>query len=297
MLPIYQPGLNKVIRTALRPFSWLIPAKFHIPIYGPYTIDLGEERSIKFTCNPTSYLGRLLFWGGERNFEYHVVRVFKELIKNETGFLDIGTNIGYYSMVAKALNPGIKVIGFEPMPAAIKYFRMNQQLNGFQDIELIPKALSNEAGEFTFYSVYNPKYDKVEDHLAGDGSLNAGTMDNKLSKEITVTAITLDSFLEKRPDLKVGFVKLDTEASEHLVLAGASKLLSEHRPIIMCEVLKGQIEAELETIFSNADYQYFKALKAGLMEVTTLVRNDDQNDYFMVPKEKIHKIQKFVLKK
>lgn len=295
MLAIYNPGFNKVIRTVLRPFASLIPAQYHIPIYGPYSIDLGKNRSIRFTCNPTSYLGRLLFWGGEKNFEYHVVRVFKELIAQEAGFLDIGTNIGYYSMVAKAINPSIKVVGFEPMPAAIKYFKLNQDLNGFDDIELIPNALSNEAGEFTFYSVYNPKYDKVEDHLAGDGSLNSGTMANKTSREIKVTAITLDSFLESRPDLNIGFVKLDTEASEHFVLRGASKLLSEHRPIIMCEVLKGQIESELEEIFTQADYTYYHALAKGLVEVDTLHRTDNHNDYFMVPKERISEISRFVV--
>jgi FkbM family methyltransferase len=297
MLFIYREGPNKVIRTILKPFSGILPSFFHIPVHGTFPIRLGEGKQILMRANPTSYLARLLYWGGVKGFEYNSVRIFIELAKEANIFFDIGANIGYYSMVAKAFNKRVKVFGFEPMPAANKYFHLNAELNGFSDIQIERKALSDFTGTAKFYSIYKAKYNEIEDHLSGDGGLSYKQSGTRAKTEFDVDCDTLDNYVSGH--LKVGeridLIKLDTEASEHLVLAGSAKVLSGHRPVIQCEVLKGHIEVQMEKILKEYNYLFFKAYSHGLVQVDSLVSNtDDVVDYFMVPAEGRSRIAKFI---
>jgi hypothetical protein len=46
-----------------------------------------------------------------------------ELLKEVTAFFVVGANLGYYSIVGKAINPLVKIIAFEHMPGPQKYFK------------------------------------------------------------------------------------------------------------------------------------------------------------------------------
>lgn len=298
MLFIYKPFANSVYRNILRPFSAILPSKFKIPVNGSFNIKLGQGREIKLVTNPTSFLSRLLFWDGVTGFEYECVRIFIELAKESKIFFDIGANMGYYSLVASAFNPGIKIFGFEPLPSANKYFKLNAQLNNFKNINVKELALSNQSGKATFYAIRNPKFKEIEDQLAGDGGLNAKQSGERSGYNFDVTIDTLDNFVSAilNAKEKIDLIKLDTEASEHLVLAGAKKVLSEHRPIIQCEILKGNIEKELDEIFTANNYLFFKIKKEGVTQRESLLNDEDsKTDYFMVPVEKKNKIEKFLL--
>lgn len=74
-------------------------------------------------------------------------------------------------------------------------------------------------------------------------------------------------------------------------------VLSEHRPIIQCEILKNQIENEIETILSKYDYLYYRATDKGLSLVSTFLNNQtDFVDYYLIPKEKKQIIIDFIAK-
>ena len=91
------------------------------------------------------------------------------------------------------------------------------------------------------------------------------------------------------PGKKIDLIKLDTEANEHSVLAGADNVLRHHRPIIQCEILKDQIESEMESILSKYDYIYYRATDGGLVKVEDFKTNSTPfMDYYLVPGEKIH---------
>jgi len=295
MLFIYKQIPNKVLRTTLKPFSRIIPSKYHFPVNGSYIICLEEGKKINFLCNPTSYLGRVLFWRGFKGFEYNLTRIFIQLVKTSGVFFDIGANIGYYSLLAKAYNKNIQVSGFEPMPASYKYFQKNTELNNFHDIRIEQLALSSQKGEAVFYAVYNPKFKEIEDHLAGDGSINPNVGKRSNQREIKVNTDTLDNYVKDNQINKIDLIKLDTEASEHLVLSGAQHILEHHKPLIMCEVLPDQIEDKLDAIFKKYNYLYFKAYPEGLKQIDSLHHSDEINDYLMVPENKTATISRFIL--
>ena len=59
----------------------------------------------------------------------------------------------------------------------------------------------------------------------------------------------------------------------------------------MCEVIKDKIQYELEAIFSKYDYNYMRISNKELVLYEHLVIEKPKEDYFFVPKEKMHVLQ------
>ena len=112
---IYSQKLNYVLRNLN---FILMPEKIRIPPSGVMTLKT-DSGKIKMATNQTSYLTQLLFWNGYKKFEYS--EIFEKLSKSTNLFLDIGSNIGYYSLLGAKSNPKMKVFAFEPAHGP-KYF-------------------------------------------------------------------------------------------------------------------------------------------------------------------------------
>lgn len=294
---IYNKYINTLLRTFLKPFSKLIPVKYKFPINGVFTIKGKNIPPFKVATNPTSWFSKKIFWDDVEGFEYNSVRIFKEVVKTSGVFFDIGSNIGYYSLLASSIkNKNIVVYAFEPMPSAFGYLTENVEINEFHNIKPQLLALSNSNGEATFYSILNEKF-KDFPQLTGDGGLSKVQSGNRTKVNFDVKIMTLDGFVAQHlGNLKIDLIKLDTEANEHHVLTGSHKVLSEHRPIIQCEILKNQIESELETILKHYDYLYYRATDEGLKLVDAFTNNTTQFvDYYLVPKEKKHIVETFIV--
>lgn len=298
MSVIHNQVVNQSLRTLLRPFRNMIPDRFNFAINGTVTIDLGQNKSLIFIGNPTSNLVRVLFWKGIQGFEYDAYKVFIELVKECNLFFDIGANIGYYSLVAKAFNPNIQVTAFEPLPAANKYLLKNIAANNLTNVKVELLALSNSKGKAKFYTYKNVKMGNITDQLVGDGSLNSAINKSASISEFEVNTDTLDNYVAARTDLmhKIDLIKIDTEATEHFVFQGAENVLHTHRPIIMCEIIKNQTEFELDKIFSSHGYIYYKILPSGINKIERFITEYPKDDYFLVPAEKQDSMKKYLAK-
>lgn len=295
---IHKNPINLILRRALSPFKKVLPSRFYFAINGTEVIKLTEGKTMLFHANPTSNLLRVLFWKGIQGFEYAPYKIFVELAKRSSVCFDIGANIGYYSIVAKIFNPKIIVHGFEPLPSANKYFKINVELNKLNDIHIHQTALTNFNGTATFYSNLNPRFPDEKDHLFGDNSLNTEATGNISKIEVQVKTQTLDSFVSENltNGEKIDLIKIDTEGTENLVFEGGSNVLSQHRPIIMCEVIKGFIEREIENVLSKHDYLYFEVGEKGLVKVDSLIVASGKTDFFFVPSEKKERISELTSK-
>lgn len=288
MALIHNSQINLLIRSILSPFKKLIPAKFHFAINGKVIISMPEGKRMIFYANPTSPLLRELFWYGPKGFEYDELQVFTALAKKSSVFFDIGANIGYYSIVAKLYNSDINVHAFEPLPGARIFARKNADANGFSSIKINEIAISDKNGEEAFHSRINPKFKNFDIQLNGDSSLFPGRLTNSELKKFNVTTQTLDSYVEANLDksMKIDLIKMDTEGTEDRVLKAATKVLKEHRPIIMCEVIVGGIEKEVEHLIAEHDYLFYSVHPKGLKKVKDLSVEIQRRNFFFVPREK-----------
>jgi FkbM family methyltransferase len=139
--------------------------------------------------------------------------------------VDLGANIGWYSVVAsRIIGPAGKVYAFEPDPDNFRLLCENLALSGVQqNFRMYNIALADQISASALYL----SNDNLGDHrLFDDGT----------SREcISVNVSTLDSFFAD--DLqKPTIVKSDTQGSEGRILLGAQRLFeSGWRPIIILE--------------------------------------------------------------
>ena len=101
---IYQKNINTILRSINKGLRTVLPKKLRLPPSGEITLKT-DSGKLKISTNQTSYLTQLLFWNGYKEFEYS--EIFEKLSKEVSNFLDIGSNIGYYSLLAVQSNPKI----------------------------------------------------------------------------------------------------------------------------------------------------------------------------------------------
>lgn len=163
----------------------------------------------------------------KRGYEPHVTAVLRPLIEPGMVLVDIGANIGYYSLLAAArVGPGGKVIAFEPSAQNCELLRMSLAANGFANVVLHPYAVADA--------------DKVVGFDMGDSN---GRIDpvNPSASAFQVRAVRLDDFL--RDEARIDLIKLDIEGAEGLALAGMRSLLHQHHPVIVTEFSPAALKA------------------------------------------------------
>ncbi|MCJ7634361.1 FkbM family methyltransferase [Candidatus Bathyarchaeota archaeon] len=153
---------------------------------------------------------------------------FKNL-KDGDVFLDVGANVGYYSLAAASRYPGCRIIAVEPCSWTFKILKRNIELNSFINISPHRTALSDYEGEARLKLNYSGK--------EGFNTLGRSTHRYSLVVgEETVPVVTLDSFISRLGLGKLDFMKVDVEGAELQVFGGAREILSEpDAPIILYE--------------------------------------------------------------
>lgn len=290
---IYSQPINRIITKGLYPFRKVLPSSVKIPVVGALQVKVTTEQSIIMNTNQTNFLTKDVFWNGIEGYEYPIIKLFIELAKNSECFFDIGANIGYFSLIAAKVNPNIKCHAFEPMPAAFKFLEMNVKSNDLtQQIICSKVAVTDTSCDLKFHVTKNPKAYWLEDHIGGSSS--SAKAKDQHSQTIEVKGQSIDEYIDlQQSELKIDLVKIDTEATEDLVLKGAQKMLA-CRPLIFCEVLPNRIEKEIQDIFDSHNYVYFDPQLKGLKSVSNIVQ-DPAKDYLFVPAEKVNEIEQFII--
>lgn len=200
---------------------------------------------------------------GLANYEAETLGVFLALTHlsgNRAVFFDIGSNVGPFCLLAAALTKA-RVVAFEPAPETAQSLERIRDDNGLKiDIEQI--ALGEKEGEAEFY---------LSAQSDASNSLRPEFRQHK--QAITVKVETLDGYCA-RTGLKPTIMKIDTESTEPSVLRGAHDLLTETRPVIICEVLPGWTENDLEDIFKRYGYTFYAVGTGGTLEERERIEGD-----------------------
>lgn len=129
--------------------------------------------------------------------------------------VDVGANMGYFSLLWTGLNALNRVVAFEPSPRNLRLFENNVAKNGLQDrITLVPTALADRAGSMSF--------DVGPTEQTGWG----GISDVASKTSITVPVKRLD---EELPNAQIAVLKIDVEGADTKVLFGCEALLKRQQ--------------------------------------------------------------------
>jgi FkbM family methyltransferase len=145
--------------------------------------------------------------------------LFKKEVKKNSIVLDLGANVGYYTLIfARLVGDDGKVFAFEPDPNNFALLKKNVEINGYQNVVLVQKAVSNKTGKGRLYLSKN----NFGDHRIYDS--------NSKRKFIEIETVRLDDYF-KDFDGKINFIKMDIQGAEPLALEGMAELLSRNRKL------------------------------------------------------------------
>jgi FkbM family methyltransferase len=167
-----------------------------------------------------------------KSFEADILKRFLELIRPGSVILDIGANVGLFSLVgAEAAGANGKILGFEPNPVTYATLLRNLSLNDVGNVRTFPIALSDHQGRIRLSvpKEVRAQFSYGDSYLSIDPSVN----DDPTAQ---IECKRLDDVLADQGIDRVDLIKIDVEGAEHLCLKGAERLLSDSsKPIILME--------------------------------------------------------------
>lgn len=212
---------------------------FHLP-----AIVALHNSKIKFICHPQSSYGSLIMYCNLP--EYREMTFLKKILKQGSIFVDIGANVGAYTILAASVIKTGKIFSFEPMPSALDILYENVKINNLEDrVKIVEKVVSDKTGYERFVGYNISEYS----HIAID----------KTSKSKKIPSVKLDDFCK---DYKIDFIdaiKIDVEGAELKVLKGLEYYLSLNKVgLLILELNKRNILFESE---SNQAIDYLEKFK------------------------------------
>jgi FkbM family methyltransferase len=155
-----------------------------------------------------------------RAYEPLETALVREHVKPGDAVLDIGANIGYFTLLmARLVGEEGSVIAVEPDADNCRLLAKNIEANGYRNVRVVQKAVAGSSGHVTLFRSLRSG---AQHSIGGDG------------EPVEVPAIALDD-LAAAHGRPVGFMKIDIEGAEMIALRGGSALLSQPGLKIMIE--------------------------------------------------------------
>jgi FkbM family methyltransferase len=160
----------------------------------------------------------------DNNYELDVTAVFQSVLKEGMQVIDIGANIGYFTLLSAALvRPAGHVLAIEPNPRNARLIEASRRENGFENITICQTAAGRRAGTLVLNT----------SHSNGTTSDLPPEVEALLAAE-SVPCLAVDTIVPETT--MIDLIKVDVEGAEYNALLGASKTISRCRPIIVSEV-------------------------------------------------------------
>ncbi|GAA3760286.1 hypothetical protein GCM10022402_42760 [Salinactinospora qingdaonensis] len=182
--------------------------------------------------------------------------------------VDVGANIGMFSLLAAASAPGVRIVAVEPVAELARAAAVNAELHG-ADVTVLNHGLGSDAGEvdFTYYpnnSVMSGMYaeaaadrDVLRSYLVtGDGAQPGPQFDRLVADRMTTeprrcAVTTLTDVVAEQKLERIDLLKVDVEKAEADVLAGIDAATWERIDRLVVEV--HDLEGRLETVLALLD--------------------------------------------
>lgn len=146
-------------------------------------------------------------------YEYELSKAILRLSKEGGLFVDVGANIGYFTLLWLSGNSNNKAFSIEPAPRNQNLLAENIAANSLHEkVEIIPKAAGDSAKTVSF--------DLGPEEQTGWGGLSSGTEGRQ---SVEVDMVRIDEIVTT----PIAVMKIDVEGADTLVIKGCEKLLKE----------------------------------------------------------------------
>jgi FkbM family methyltransferase len=240
----------KMKRVAIHVWEGIRPS-FHVAV---------GSRRLRIRATPGT--GWLLSWTPDWKTE-----LIDGLLSRRPGlFVDIGANMGQTLFDYCASRHGQGYVGFEPSSRCVDHLRQIIADNRLDDCTIVPTALADQARPLTFH---------VVDETDPGATLLKEVEPLKQRRQMIVPAYRFDDVVD---DLtggrEVSLIKVDVEGAEHMVIEGMAATLRQRRPLIVCEVLNCDVNADMDA-HERRNQRLIDALEAAAYKVARINKSSD----------------------
>lgn len=188
-------------------------------------VDYTNKQGVKFQLDLKEYQMKQIFLLDvyERNTIRQLLRLVKQEVVKPFVFMDVGANIGFFSMtVAKDYKINeCQIHCFEPNPYTFNLLKTNLQNNGFNNVYLNMVGL----GERETTAVLTSNAENI-------GAANIYS-ENKGGIQTNIQIRTLDGYCKDLGINRVDIIKVDIEGAELNFLKGAENIIANSEKLIL----------------------------------------------------------------
>jgi FkbM family methyltransferase len=183
-------------------------------------------------------------------------------------FVDVGANVGYFSLLAATQMKSGSVVAIEGFPSIFKKLEMNVHLNQFKNIRLAPWAVTDIEREIQMFH-------------AGDGNEGATTsvFGKYHSAPVKVSGKPLPNLLTDSELKSIKLIKIDVEGAEYSVLAGMKDLIKD-----LPDDAEVVVEITPSAYSDEQLHEVFNMFKSANFFPYALENSYDPNYYLQAPK-------------
>ena len=220
-----------------------------------------------------------LYWRGYLMDERAELQLFSELIGDAKHVVDVGSYTGYYTLVAAAENPALRVTAFEPVPTNYERLMANLAANGFHDRVVALRLAVSSTSELLRLGM------PPEERMPSSGRLPSSVIGLEPGLAyIDVPTVTLDDALA---GVDVDVVKVDVEGAEGDVVDGAADVLSRCAPTLLMECFPSLETNAADPLLRELGYSFFRILPDGPMRVDRLGDPGPWSNYLCVARPQV----------
>ena len=258
---IVRAGLRRLARARLLPpVIWR-----HLPASRIVEFEVAGQM-LRCQLPDTDGVARELDWIGTSGHEAATIDVFAELASGPGAIVDVGANVGLYTVIAAASSAD-PVWAFEPVPRTFRILDENLARNGFGGaVRVAQRAVGRESAVTSFHVPWGD--------CPSSASLDETGYRVLEGELIEVEVVRLDDVVDET--VPYGLVKIDVEGFEHAVIDGMENLIRRWSPAIILESnYDGPAEA-VETLLRGHGYSFSQLGADGPKPVSTIRTDEDE---------------------
>ena len=253
---VLEHGVWRLVLKARDSFARITP---------PLELETTFDDNIRIITSLSDHIESQVFWQGFQEADEGVIRLLKRHLPVDGIFVDVGANIGTFTLVAAHRAFRGQVHAFEPSAYHFARLARNVTLNRFENVVLNQKGLYDQPGEATLF------LPSQAGEMNNSGAASLYTPGGEEARQVSeaVSLVRLDDYIRNLDIPRLDIIKIDIEGAEVKALEGARETIMRFRPLVFMELdlnnltRAGCSPDEVLEIWKSLNYEVSIILVAG----------------------------------
>ena len=247
---------------------------FYKKIFYPFNIFKGVRKRVIYRnkiiliLDIDDWIQQNLYFLNE--YEEKEIKFVESYLTKGDIFIDIGANIGLFSLVASNQVGGAGVVyAFEPINNNYNKLTNHIRINDMNNIIAEKLAVSDNQNILKFY---------INEHEKDSGM--ATNYSDKYTSTENVSSTSLDLYFTNKELGRVRLIKIDIEGGEYSALIGMQEILKTHKPVLLIEINPDTPHGQksIESFLSDLGYAKYFLDNNGFL-INNRLPEDQSNNY------------------